>query len=147
LIRKSGYVSLGLPAHINLLTCENLTLDTIFRNCDINAVGIVIQFHVTHSRISNLTIQSHPAFWQFLLKDNILRPIGGISPAQTVIRLAFKSKQLNLSCDFGSLDPCEGEVRYSQKKKFETLRGWKENPLAKYKLKATKNKLFVLVHG
>jgi len=67
------YLGLGLLKEVNLVKCENLSLENL--DFDINAVAAAV--HVTtQNEVITLNPIVHPALWQFLLMDKTIRPIG-----------------------------------------------------------------------
>ena len=133
----------GLDVEINIINCTNLNLEAIIENCDINAVSVFVNVGVEKKRVVSTEVVTSPEFWDFLVFDHTLRSWSTDSPARTLVRLAYKSYQMELPYAEGTLSLLDGEVFASHKKKVEEMElKWEDYPFSNYQLKKKTKKSF-----
>ena len=86
----------GLDVEIHIIKCMNLNLEAIIENCDINAVSVFVNVGVEKKRVVSTDVVARAEFWDFLVFDHTLRSWSTDSPARTLVRLAYKSYQMEL---------------------------------------------------
>ena len=135
----------GIEKDINFVSCVNLNIAALKDNCDINAVAVFVHVKVNEKKVSSVKWDVAPQFWHFLFFEHILKSYQTDSPARTLVRLAYKSFQMGLPFDQGTLSPMDGDLFSSHKRKFEEMEeSWDKFPLKRYRIKEKSGKSFVL---
>ena len=131
-----------MDIEINTVPCSNVTSESLLKNNDINATGVVLRVTASSDKsifsINEFKIST--SFWNFLLSpDHILRVNHPRRyGAKSLVRLAYKSFQMKLPFDSNGLDPFTETIAKSHVDKLKEMENWKESPV--FTLKANKAK-------
>ena len=89
-----------------------------------------------------------PCFWQFLFQKRAERNIKLVDPFDltrfgptTCVRMAYKAYQLSFpfSHDFYGIDPTDGTIAESQKKKVDEMAKWDNRPFHEYQCRRVRS--------
>lgn len=139
----------NLPWEINTVQCENLSAENFLQNNDLNITASC--FHVDFSSDNLFSIHASPCFWEFVFKkmaEKVIKPVnmrnqGGYG-ATTCVRMAYKAYQMrDFQFSFEKIDPA-GSIAATQKKKWDEMIDWENNPFHEYQCKKSRNH-FVIV--
>jgi len=118
-----------LDKKLNIIHCRNLNQHHLLETADINAIAMNLQVSFNPLRVAWAI---SPDFWGFVFSKR-LRTLNSSTPAQTLIRVAYKSFKMDLEYD-SNLKP-DGEFYASHLKKLEEMKGWDGNPFRGYVIK------------
>ena len=136
----------GIDKEVNLIECSNLNTKYLQENCDINAVAVYVHVHVENKVVRSSEWTVSPEYWHFLLVDRTLQSWRAENPAQTLVRLAFKSYQMKLPFSTSFLSLLDGILFVSHQKKIHEMESkWKDYPFSEYKLKQKTGKSFYFI--
>ena len=135
-----------IKTEVNLIQCENLNIPYLINNVDINAVAVCVLVQVLESKVISSQQTVAPEFQHFLLEDNTIQSWRTDSPARTLVRMAFKSFEMELPFSMSSLSITDGLLFTSHKRKVEKMkREWSAYPFSEYSLRTKGKKSFVFV--
>lgn len=127
----------SFPWEVNTVKCDNLSPQGFLENNDLNITACCL--HVNVEKENVFSIHASPCFWQFLFQKSTERSIRTVNVANiseygptTCVRMAYKAFQMSFPFSFGGIDPTEGKIAASQKKKFDEMTAWPNSPFHEY---------------
>jgi len=117
---------------VNWVAVRHFDVSGLLENNDINATAFAISVKEVSGSLA-FEFQVSPQFWRFFLSNEHI--LQAVRPRQaktrTLVRLAFKSLEMQLPFDDGAIDSRSEKLPRSQKQKLDRLnRDWPGNPLS-----------------
>jgi hypothetical protein len=135
--RKTAYHSTkttGIKEDVNTVEGENLCWQNLLENNDINATAIAINVVSHPNGSSTIDVHVSPHFWGFFFDEK--KVLKAVAPdrcrTKTLVRLAYKSFQMELPFEDGDIDPTSEVIAMSHRKKIEEMGEWTNNPFQMY---------------